>query len=72
MRSKENINRKRGQVTENRVLTTTKRQQAEGLRYEASRKQREEENMDKIAEKAQNHSEELRELPVAMIEGYQN
>ena len=49
LRSKENINRKRGQVTENRVLTTTKRQQAEGLRYEASRKQREEEDVDKKA-----------------------
>ena len=71
-RTPQNIERKIAEAIANRDLATAKGQEEEEARNEAKRKQREEENMDKIAEKAQNHSEELRELPVAMIEGYQN
>ena len=52
MRTPQNIERKRAEAIANRDLATAKGQEEEEARNEAKRKQREEENMDRKADKA--------------------
>ena len=52
LRTPQNIERKRAEAIANRDLATAKGQEEEEARNEAKRKQREEENMDRKADKA--------------------
>ena len=60
MRSQQTLERKRTEIKVQRELSASKKQESNIKRYEALRKQREEENMDRKADKAKKHSEKLR------------